>query len=459
MAINGLITKVIFDKNPENEFFVEESYPLDWMYPYLTPFGVIMKINRQPLPSLSEEVLAKDHEFWKQYSKRMTGDILDYDTKVEDVAKWIEKTYLRHNMDGFTGDRKFLRDKDAPKAFSKLRSSIGGIYAWRLNPQTPSEYRPKTEAETIRLYKEANFTFLQAFAICPYSPEAVFRYVNFLLQPPAPMQPRFDDALIVAKICEKLDPNNGGVSGLVNNLESWKKQQAEMEKNQAALLPSMEAKHAQTPDDLQLSFNLAEAYRQSQNYSKSCQTIDSIVTNPTADISAFELASSMYTRIQGGVEHIEEQARKNPSNAVFSAVLAETFRQLSQADRANQALDAAIANPNTSALAMALAGSVAVKLGAIAKVEAILERGVKLSPSQPEPWFDLAVMKTSLNKLPEALIALSNCVDSNAKRLQANPKANNVVTNIPSESRLAPLRSLPEYQQIMSRVKTSAEKP
>ena len=46
MVINGLLCKVIFDNNPTNEFFVEESFPLDWMYHYETPFGVIMKINR-----------------------------------------------------------------------------------------------------------------------------------------------------------------------------------------------------------------------------------------------------------------------------------------------------------------------------------------------------------------------------------------------------------------------------
>ena len=57
MNINGLLTKVIFDHNPKNEFFVEESFPLDWMYPHLTPFGIIMKINRQPLPSLTEDIL------------------------------------------------------------------------------------------------------------------------------------------------------------------------------------------------------------------------------------------------------------------------------------------------------------------------------------------------------------------------------------------------------------------
>ncbi len=69
MAINGLLTKVIFDHNPDHEFFVEESFPLDWMYPHLTPFGVIMKINREPLPDLPEEILARDHEFWAQFSE------------------------------------------------------------------------------------------------------------------------------------------------------------------------------------------------------------------------------------------------------------------------------------------------------------------------------------------------------------------------------------------------------
>jgi len=35
MTINGLLAKIIFDKNPNREFYIEESFPLDWMYPYL----------------------------------------------------------------------------------------------------------------------------------------------------------------------------------------------------------------------------------------------------------------------------------------------------------------------------------------------------------------------------------------------------------------------------------------
>ena len=68
MAINGLLTKVIFDKNPGHEFHVEESFPLDWMYPHLVPFGVIMKINREPVPEMTQEMIDKDHACWSRYS-------------------------------------------------------------------------------------------------------------------------------------------------------------------------------------------------------------------------------------------------------------------------------------------------------------------------------------------------------------------------------------------------------
>src|SRR5205085_6389487 len=112
MAINGLLTKTIFDRNPKQEFFVEESFPLDWMYPYLAPHGIIMKLNRNPLPSLTDELLQKDHEFWSKYASRLTGDIIQYDTPVGEISRWIEKTYLRYDFNGFTGQRKFIHDID-----------------------------------------------------------------------------------------------------------------------------------------------------------------------------------------------------------------------------------------------------------------------------------------------------------------------------------------------------------
>ncbi|HXP60816.1 MAG TPA: M56 family metallopeptidase, partial [Dongiaceae bacterium] len=132
MSINGLLTRVVFDRNPGREFYIEESFPLDWMYPYLTPNGLIMRINRQPLPRLSEELVQQDHEYWSRYLEPMLGDWLNYDTSVAEVAAFAEKVYLKHDLGGFKGDPQFVADTWAQKAVSKLRDSIGGVYAWRV---------------------------------------------------------------------------------------------------------------------------------------------------------------------------------------------------------------------------------------------------------------------------------------------------------------------------------------
>jgi hypothetical protein len=219
MAINGLVAKTIFDKNPQNEFFVEESAPIDWMYPHLSPYGIIMKLERQPLASLSEQTLEADHQFWKQYSTRLTGDVIDYETSIDWMTKWIDKTYVRRDLQGFNGDRKFVHDIDAQKSFCKLRTAIAGVYAWRLSAQCPVEYRPKTEAEYKRLFREADFAYRQAFLFCPYNPETLFRYGTLLIQ-----TGRLDDALLLAKTYLKLDPYNTQVVGFLDNLTAYKRQ-------------------------------------------------------------------------------------------------------------------------------------------------------------------------------------------------------------------------------------------
>src|SRR5208283_700707 len=258
MMINGLLCKVIFDHNPTNEFFVEESFPLDWMYPYETPFSVIMKIHRQPLPELSDDVFKKDHAFWSEYSKRFIGNWITYDTSIQQIADFVDKVYLHGNFSGFTGDRKFIRDDDGQKAFSKLRSSQAGVYAWRLSPQCPPEYRQKTEAGQNALIRETDYAFKQAFAFCPYSPEAVFRYINFLLQ-----YNRVDDAFLVAQTCQKLDPYNDQVKGLVKQLGEFKTQA--VARNQIETqVQHMENEARTNPANLQNILSLASVFLQMQ---------------------------------------------------------------------------------------------------------------------------------------------------------------------------------------------------
>src|ERR1039457_2423272 len=110
MEINGLLVKIIFDKNTNREFYVEESFPLDWMYPYLEPHGLIMKLNRQSLAELPDQIVQRDHDYWAKYIAPMIGDWLNSDTSVRDVAALIEKVYVKKDFNGFTGDPQFAQN-------------------------------------------------------------------------------------------------------------------------------------------------------------------------------------------------------------------------------------------------------------------------------------------------------------------------------------------------------------
>jgi hypothetical protein len=214
MEINGLLAKVVFDKNPNREFYIEESFPFDWMYPYLEPHGLIFKIDRQPLPGLSDEIIEQDHDYWAKLLQPMIGDWLHDDTSVGEIAAFAQKTFGKQNFSGFTGDPRFIQNAYSHRMFSKLRSSQAGLYAWRLKQAAGA-----TEKE--RMAREADFAFRQAWALCPYSPEAVFRYVNFLLK-----QKRISDALLVAETAAQMPSMQGREGEQTRNLvEQLKKSQ------------------------------------------------------------------------------------------------------------------------------------------------------------------------------------------------------------------------------------------
>ena len=156
MEINGILCEKIFEHNKRwHDFFVEESYVIPWMYPYLTPHGLIMKINAERTP-LATENTEDDMDFWDWYVRRMTRD------------------------------GRYRRDIVAQKSFSKLRSAIAGLYMSR-----------GRTAEGERAYNDARVLY-------PVSPEATFRYVQDVLM----RQRRYAEALeAIGYFCKK-DPNN-----------------------------------------------------------------------------------------------------------------------------------------------------------------------------------------------------------------------------------------------------------
>lgn len=397
MAINGLLTKVMFDKNPENEFFVEESFPLDWMYPYLTPFGVIMKINREPLPELTEEILRRDHAFWSDYSERLIGNWITYDTPVKEIVDFVERLYLRRDFTGFKGDRKFARDDQAQKAFSKLRSSIGGVYAWRVTEASSHLYhlqsRPAQEQAALRgeiarwsairdrIIKETDFAFRQAFAFCPYSPEAVFRYCQLLLS-----LNRLDDALMIAETCRKLDPYNGQVVDLVNRLRSARESGAATAPPAPSSLAQMEKEVAAQPANFQAVFNLAANYMALGQTNRARELLDGVLNHPQVESGAVLAVAQAYSSMQD-----------------------------------------------------------------YPKLEVTLEKLVELSPTQPEAWYDLAAIKAFLGKPADCLPPLRQALNMSAARLKTNRNERDLRVEALKDPRFFGVHSNADFQALLAK--------
>jgi hypothetical protein len=197
IGVRELLTKTIFDKNPDREFYIVEGFPLDWMYPYLEPHGLIMKINQQPLPALSDEIVQRDRDYWTKYLTPMIGGWLKLGTTIEAIAAFVEKIQVKKDLSGFAGDPQFVQSEYWCENFSKLRSAIGGLYEWRAQHAADA-------GEKKRMNDAADFAFRQAWALCPYSLETVFRYVALLTS-----QNRRADALLVAETAMKMPEMKG----------------------------------------------------------------------------------------------------------------------------------------------------------------------------------------------------------------------------------------------------------
>jgi len=174
MEINGILAEMIFKKNKyRHDFYVEESYVIRWMYPYMTPHGLIMKINKEPLPGLTPSQVNDDMDFWDWYIRRLTAQ------------------------------ETFRRDVVARKSFSKLRSAIAGLYV-------------HCNSHNMDMGERA---FYEACILYPLSPESNFRLAQEVFLP----QQRFADAVEVLDSFAQADPGTddrvGGLIGEIKRIE------------------------------------------------------------------------------------------------------------------------------------------------------------------------------------------------------------------------------------------------
>lgn len=147
-----------------------------------------------------------DREFWTRKTDTWLGPWLKANSTIVEITNFVNRIYIRNELEGFKGDSQFIRDGEARQAFSKLRCSIAGLYAWRA---AHADELPERQ----RMSTEADYAFRQAFAICPSSAEVVMRYANLLLA-----ARRISEALSVVRTGCELYPEHPAMRDLLERL-------------------------------------------------------------------------------------------------------------------------------------------------------------------------------------------------------------------------------------------------
>ena len=153
---HSVVTRLIWEKNRDaHDFFVEESFPLDWSYDYALPHGLVYQILKEPLKELPADVVQKDMEFWQAY------------------------------VQGLLQDPEFAEDYDAQRSFSKLRTTTAHLYMHWKKP------------------REAEIAFRQSLLLWPGNPESI-NGLNTLLWE----RGDYDEVIKVLEPANAADPNN-----------------------------------------------------------------------------------------------------------------------------------------------------------------------------------------------------------------------------------------------------------
>ncbi len=234
MAVNGYVIREIFDHNKDQHaFYIEESYAVPWLYPYLEPYGIILKINREPLAQITPGMVARDRAYW--------------DALVESL----------HN------DPRFNRDDVAEKTFSELRSAIGGLYAFR------------------HMAAEAEYAYKQAIALCPDGPDGNFHLAQLYVD-----SGRYDDSVAVLEEYQRRDRYNLRIPEMIRAIRVLKRQMGEEHE--------LEQQFAAQPGDLPLALLLIDSYAAHRRADAIDEVVTTLLARPVLPVETFLQIAQRY---------------------------------------------------------------------------------------------------------------------------------------------------------------------
>ncbi len=292
--INGIVAKKIFEANKKSHtFYLEQSVPIAWMYPYLLPSGLILKFNPESMKEIPAAAVAEDRKFWDAYSQKLLSNPL------------------------------FKLDAHATLSFAKLAFWHADLYRWR------------------HMDKEQEYWLKLSLALCPQMQEAV-RSLTYLLSD----QERFDEAIAVAQQAALDDPRNEFYEATVKGLKQGQVyHQQEKEVRQ---------KLAKNPYDVQLNLDLARIYQDEAKYPelndrlRAAAALTNWSREAMADVVRYYVDTAHNT--DAAIAFLEARAKIDPTGGELIYSLAAMHATVGHRDDALKYLAESLAIGGTNAI-------------------------------------------------------------------------------------------------------------
>jgi tetratricopeptide (TPR) repeat protein len=293
--VNGIAAEKIFQKNKASHtFYVEQSVPMQWAYPYMLPSGLIFKLSPNKLSALPPEVVAADHAYWDAYAAELLAD------------------------------PNFRIDDDATLTFGKLAFFHADLYSWR------------------HLKSDEEYFLKLALKLSPQLQDAVVRLQEIYLD-----QQRFDEALALLKQAQIDDPRNEFYADLVDETQRQQAWSAQEKKLRGDL--------AISPYDLAANLQLAKLL---QEEGKTAEVVDRLRTaaaltnwdhDQMVDVVQYYVEQAHNT--PAAIAFLQQRAKFDPGDSKLTYSLAALEGSVGRADEAIHDLAlAAEASDGTNAL-------------------------------------------------------------------------------------------------------------
>jgi tetratricopeptide (TPR) repeat protein len=292
--INGIVAQKIFEKNKKNHtFYLEQSIPIQWMYPYLLPAGLIFKLSPEPLDALPAAAVEEDRKFWDAYSQKLLAN------------------------------PRFRLDSDAILTFGKLAFWHSDLYRWR------------------HMDKEQEYWLKMSLALCPQLQDSVNSLAHLLSD-----QKRFDEAIAIVQQAEVDDPRNDDYAPMVDWLKETKLNVGREQDLRAEL--------AKSPYDVQLNLDLAELLQDEGKFPELYDRLRTAagLTNWSHDAMAgvIQYYVDQVHNPEAAIAFLEARAKIDPKASELIYSLAALHASVGHKDEALKFLNQAVALGGTNAL-------------------------------------------------------------------------------------------------------------